>query len=161
EQQIGDQAYRISIRKKLIQNGDLFYGIFITMLIIGVDIIVSFYLLNWWFSKNIWHPFYNALNALQHFDLRKREQTKLRDSRIEEFKIMNEELAKLMDKVSQDYTSLKEFTENMSHETQTPLAIVHSRLDLLIQSDTLTREQREQIKITLDAVNRLSKMNKA
>jgi signal transduction histidine kinase len=48
----------------------------------------------------------------------------------------------------------------MSHETQTPLAIIHSRLDVLMQSENLNEQQQEQIRTTLDAVNRLSKMNK-
>lgn len=39
------------------------------------------------------------------------------------------------------YKTQKEFTENASHELQTPLAILKNKLDLLLQSKDLTQEQ--------------------
>jgi signal transduction histidine kinase len=48
----------------------------------------------------------------------------------------------------------------MSHETQTPLAIIRSKLELLLQGTNLTETQVQQVLSTLDSVNRLSKMNK-
>jgi signal transduction histidine kinase len=101
------------------------------------------------------------LNLLKNFDLRKNERLNFEKSAVDEFITMNKELARLTNKVERDYNNLKEFTENISHETQTPLAIIHSRLDVLMQSENLTMKQREQIRSTLEAVNRLSKMNKA
>jgi signal transduction histidine kinase len=161
EQQIDSTAYRIKIRRRLAEGQDIFYGLLITILIIGIDVIISFYLLNWWVSKKIWYPFYHALNVLKKFDLRQKAKVSFPSSDVEEFTMMNAEINKLMDKVSSDYSNLKEFTENMSHETQTPLAIIKSKMDLLMQSENLTEEQHEKIGDILEAVNRLSKMNKA
>jgi len=160
EQQIDSGGYRISIRKKLAESRDIFWRIFKTIGIIGLDVVASFYLLSWWISKSIWFPFYRALSTLKNFDLRKKGTVSFQPSNVDEFNMLNKELKKLMEKVWSDYSNLKEFTENMSHETQTPLAIIHSKLDLLLQSD-LTQHQQEEIILTLDAVNRLSKMNKA
>lgn len=80
-------------------------------------------------------------------------------SQVDEFNALNGELSKLTDKVNRDYKNLREFTENMSHETQTPLAIIRSKLELLLQGE-LNELQVNQILSTLDSVNRLSKMNK-
>lgn len=41
----------------------------------------------------------------------------------------------LMQKEQRIYQAQKEFTENASHELQTPLAIIRSKLDILIQSE--------------------------
>jgi signal transduction histidine kinase len=54
----------------------------------------------------------------------------------------------------------KEFTENASHELQTPLAIVQSKLDLLLQSKSLTQEQSDNIEETHRALSRVSRINK-
>ncbi len=161
EQEIDSNAYRIKIRRRLAEGESIFNGLLITFLILGIDVVISFYLLNWWISKKIWYPFYHALGVLKKFDLRKKDTVAFPPSTIEEFTTMNSEINKLMDKVSKDYSNLKEFTENMSHETQTPLAIIKSKMDLLMQSENLTEDQHEKIASTLEAVSRLSKMNKA
>jgi len=55
----------------------------------------------------------------------------------------------------------KEYTENVSHELQTPLAIISSKADELMQADNLSKEQMEQLALLLETTNRLSKINQA
>lgn len=160
EKEINKKFYKIRILKRLPEVKDMFRGLAITIGLITVDVIFCFYFLNRWFSRRVWSPFYNALDALRNFDLRKGGNVSFKKSSIEEFDAMNHELSKLTDKVSRDYQNLKEFTENMSHESQTPLSIIHSKLDLMLQSENLTEQQTERIRSSLDAVNRLSRMNK-
>jgi signal transduction histidine kinase len=161
EQLIGEDSYRITLWRRLTETEDLFSGVFFTLLLVAIDIIACFYFLNRWFSKRVWKPFYRALSGLKHFDLHQGERISFQRSEIEEFNTLNVELSKLTDKVARDYQNLREFTENMSHETQTPLAIIRSKLELLVQSETLNSEQLGHIKSSLDSVNRLSKMNKS
>lgn len=160
EQQIAGRAYRISIAQRLTQNNDLFNGLGSTILLVIIDIFVCFYFLNRYFSTSIWRPFYRALDTLKKFDIQKGGKVRFEKSRVEEFNTLNEELSKLTEKVMDDYRNLREFTENMSHETQTPLAVIRSKLELLLQTDNLRPDQIEQVSATLDAVNRLSKMNR-
>ncbi|TAH40752.1 MAG: HAMP domain-containing histidine kinase [Bacteroidetes bacterium] len=161
EQLIGEDSYRITLWKRLSETEGLFSGVAFTLLLVAIDIIACFYFLNRWFSKRVWKPFYRALSGLKHFDLHKGERISFQRSEIEEFNTLNVELSKLTDKVARDYQNLREFTENMSHETQTPLAIIRSKLELLVQSEKLDSEQLGHIKSALDSVNRLSKMNKS
>jgi len=161
EKLINNHAYKIRILKRLPDVKDMFKGMLVTICLIAVDVIFCFYFLNRWFSRRIWSPFYNALDILKNFDLIKGGNVELRKSTVEEFNDMNHELSRLMEKVTKDYQNLKEFTENMSHETQTPLAIIHSKLDLMLQSENLTERQIEQITSSLDAVTRLSRMNRS
>jgi signal transduction histidine kinase len=161
EKQINNRNYKIRLLKRLPELKDMLRGLGITIGLITVDVIFCFYFLNRWFSRRIWSPFYIALDVLKNFDLRKGGNVTFTKSSVQEFNAMNRELSKLTDKVSRDYQNLKEFTENMSHETQTPLAIIHSKLDLMLQVENLTERQTEQIRSSLDAVNRLSRMNKS
>jgi His Kinase A (phosphoacceptor) domain. len=47
--------------------------------------------------------------------------------------------------VISDYQSLKRFTEDASHEIQTPLAVIQSKLETLMQYPDLKKEQAELI----------------
>ena len=62
--------------------------------------------------------------------------------------------------MSRDYEEIKSFTENASHEIQTPLSIIKSRLELLSQSD-LSEDQMNTIQSVYEATNRLSKLNQS
>jgi signal transduction histidine kinase len=49
---------------------------------------------------------------------------KLEPSEIEEFSELNSSINHMTSKMSSDYKNQKKFTENASHEFQTPLAII-------------------------------------
>jgi signal transduction histidine kinase len=159
QQLVKGKSYHIKIARRLTENKQMVSGIFMTLLLVSVDIIICFYFLNRWFSSRVWNPFYRALNVLKNFDIQKGGVVQFQKSKVDEFNTLNSELARLTDKVSRDYKNLREFTENMSHETQTPLAIIRSKLELLLQHAN-DEETVQQILSTLDSVNRLSKMNK-
>ncbi len=159
QQLVKGKSYNIKLARRLTENKQLVSGIFISLLLVSIDIIICFYFLNRWFSSRVWNPFYKALNILKNFDVQKGGNVKFQKSKVDEFNTLNTELAKLTDKVTRDYRNLREFTENMSHETQTPLAIIRSKLEILLQNSP-SEENAKQILSTLDSVNRLSKMNK-
>jgi signal transduction histidine kinase len=56
---------------------------------------------------------------------------------------------------------MKEFTENAAHEMQTPLAVVQSKMELLLQDSNLNESQIEAILQTTTALNRLSKLTQS
>lgn len=159
QQLVKGKSYNVKLARRLTENKQLVSGIFISLLLVSIDIIICFYFLNRWFSSRVWNPFYRALNILKNFDVQKGGIVKFQKSKVDEFNTLNMELAKLTDKVTRDYRNLREFTENMSHETQTPLAIIRSKLEILLQNSP-SEENAKQILSTLDSVNRLSKMNK-
>ena len=82
-------------------------------------------------------------------------------SDITEFTELNDAVSIMENRVSQDYDEIKNFTENASHEIQTPLAIIKSKLELLSQSESLKEEQMDTIQSVSEAANRLSKLNQS
>jgi signal transduction histidine kinase len=62
-------------------------------------------------------------------------------------------------KMRRDYVNLKEFNENASHEIQTPLSIIKSKLELLIQGEGLNQEQAGLINSVYEATTRMSRLN--
>jgi signal transduction histidine kinase len=67
----------------------------------------------------------------------------------------------MMQKIQADFVNLKEFTENASHEIQTPLAIIKSKLEMVLQDKTLNDQQNQRIHTAFESANRLSKLNEA
>jgi signal transduction histidine kinase len=109
--------------------------------------------------KRIWAPFYQSLEAVGTFDLNK-QPVQQPGSGIEEFDQLNETLSEMTRKMISDYRSLKQFSENASHEMQTPLAIIRAQTELLYQ-DIEDPAKLGQVKEISNAANRLASINQA
>ncbi|WP_080238606.1 sensor histidine kinase [Spirosoma rigui] len=151
--------HRVSIRKSLIQTYRLIEVVSFTM-----TIFLGFLLLGtFWFqsrlSGRLWHPFYDTLSRIKEFDLTSGNALRLAQPEITEFSELNEVLQKMADRIQQDYRSLKEFTENASHEMQTPLALINAKVEQLIQTEQLTENQTHWIQSIYEASRRMSRLN--
>jgi signal transduction histidine kinase len=100
------------------------------------------------------------LNEIEHFNIRSNEIPLFRETLIQEFRQLNAALEKLVSNNLQAYKIQKEFTENASHEMQTPLAVFRSKLDILLQQPNLSEEQLLIIQSLYDVTSRLVRMNK-
>ena len=81
-------------------------------------------------------------------------------TRTYEFKELNQFLEKMTNKALDDYRSLKEFSENASHELQTPLAIIRGKLELLMET-RIDEKQASLIEGIQNAVQKLSAVNQS
>jgi len=111
--------------------------------------------------KSTLKVFYKTIQKLEKFDINNNKDFKLDTASTFEIKKMNTVIQKMADSLKKDFESQKEYVENVSHELQTPLAIINSKLDELIQSDNLSQIQLEQLAVILESTNRLSKINHA
>lgn len=152
------KSYTITVRQSLLEQEDLATGITFTMMGILVSIIISFNLLGIWSERKLWRPFYNTLSKLEEFEIHKVTPLLLPGSNLKEFDKLNKTLNELSSKIVKDYKNLKEFSENASHELQTPLSILRSKLDILIQDKSLNESQSVNFQAMYSAVNRLSKI---
>src|SRR6202042_1487675 len=109
-------------------------------------------------SKYFLAPFKRTLRVIQSFDLKQKTAIRLPDTQTSEFRELNTFLEKMTEKAREDYQSLKEFTENASHELQTPTAIIRGKLDLLMESD-IRDEQAILIAEMQNALERLSRIH--
>lgn len=130
----------------------------IALFTIALMLLVSV-LINRLVLQRLWQPFYNTVKQLEHFTLGQDGPLKLTDTTIDEFRMLNQALSTTTGKASHDYKVLKEFTENASHELQTPLAVIRSRMDLLIQDENLSEKQSELINDTYKALRRMTHLN--
>lgn len=153
-------TYRIITRSSVVRNQDFILVITLSVGIVVLLLIITVYFVNTIIMRSVWLPFYENLEIVKNFSVETNKPIHLHESNIDEFQELNTSLSKLTDKINSDFNNLKEFTENASHEMQTPLAIMHSKSEVLLQSENLTSEQASQIRVIYQSVQRLSKLNK-
>jgi len=119
------------------------------------------FILNRILLKKIWRPFHSTLSAMKEFNLSNPTPIVLETSNIDEFNALNAAWTQMTKKITQDYESLKTFADNASHEMQTPLAVINSKLDLLIQDHQLTEKNMHHVQAMYHAVDKLTKLNQS
>lgn len=155
----GEQWYAATVSKSLEQTENLTQSILLITFITILTILFVSFLINRIVLKKIWKPFYQSLDAVKKFKVGKNQSLQLPSSSIEEFQIMNATLEKITDQAQLDYLSLKTFSENASHEIQTPLAVIRSKLDLLIQEENLNERQTHAMQAAYTSIQKLTKLN--
>jgi signal transduction histidine kinase len=154
-----NRGYRISIYKSLEDTHKLITDLFLIICIAFILLSIILVAVNYLISRKIWVPFYHTLDKIKDFNINDSLQLNLSPTGIREFDRLNRVLNNMSQKIRADYLNLKEFTEDASHEIQTPLSIIKSKLELLFQSENLTDKQAENISAIYEATTRLSKLN--
>ncbi len=128
----------VTLRKSMVETDELLLATVSSMLVVLALLLGSVVLLHRYLSQRLWGTFRHTLAALRRYDLQQHQPLSLPTSRIEEFAELNQALTHLSQRLVADYESLREFTANAAHETQTPLAIMQAQLEQLLQLPTLT-----------------------
>ncbi|HUX54966.1 MAG TPA: HAMP domain-containing sensor histidine kinase, partial [Williamwhitmania sp.] len=156
---VGDSYYQITVRTSLLEQQDLLVAIGTAIGVVYALLLLGFYLIGLFLSKRIWHPFYATLHRLQQFNVADGGILNLPTTSIVEFQEMNAALEHLTTKVQSDYKALKSFTENASHEIQTPLTLIITKLETLMQDSSLPHEKVDQVHSAYQHALRLSRLN--
>lgn len=151
----------LQVKTSLVNNNELIKSIVKVQVILLLLLLAGFFMINRSLSKRIWDPFYKTLSKLHQYKVEKHEPLALEKSSVYEFDDLNQSLEELTNRTYQSYLSQKEFTENASHEMQSPLAVFQSKLELLMQTAPLNEEQAELMGDLADASQRMARLNKS
>jgi len=157
--QFEGKNYICTISSSLLEADDLIETIFKSFAIIIILLIVVFITINFLFSKVIWKSFFKTLKQINDYEIEKHQVLAIDKNSTKEFQQLNEAIVKMTQKISNDFNNLKSFTENASHELQTPLAIIKNKTEVLLQTEGLTDEHAIQIIEINQTASRLSKLN--
>ncbi|MGY0036174.1 histidine kinase dimerization/phospho-acceptor domain-containing protein [Pedobacter sp. NJ-S-72] len=124
-------------------------------------LLISLTVVNRFILNSLWRPFYEILKQLKAFNLADKNEFLVQNTQIDEFQELNQSVISMSTRVRRDYIELKSFTDNASHEMMTPLAVINSKLDTLIQTEALSDRQGELIEDVYLAVNKLSRLNQS
>jgi len=154
---IKGQPYKIIIFDLIVEEDDIAEGVMESMIKIYLLLMGAVLLLGISGGLFLFKPFNRTLSQIKDFKIDGAPITSEPTSTTE-FKQLNTFLSQMTTKVQSDYNTLKEFSENASHEMQTPLANAIGKLELLLNEGNLGETQLNQIGSALNALKHLSKM---
>ena len=152
--------YDIKIFKELEFTDNLTLNIMLLLGFVAVFFMLSFFIVFRFVAQSSFIDFFDTLRKAKNFNIGESQDIELQESDVDEFEKLNEVLKFMTSKIQNDYKGLKEFTENVSHEIQTPLAIIQNKVEQLLQDENITENQIEKFSDILQATSRLSKLNK-
>jgi signal transduction histidine kinase len=114
------------------------------------------------FTRYLLRPFYQIIdrklvkvNDPMNFDYEKITTT------TQDFKLLDDSISSLMVKISNLFTLEKQFIANVSHELLTPISIIGSRLENILQQEGLNEENENKIFASLKTLDRLKSIIKS
>jgi len=155
---INGTHFLISARDFIAEPDEIFTGVRDSLVIIAGLVVVLVSVMSLVVSKQILRPFHYIINSIKKFSIKEQKPILGRPTSTLELKELNYFLENMSRKAVDDYRILKEFSENASHEFQTPLTIIRGKLELLMDTG-ITEEQSAHITAIHDAVQRLSSVN--
>ena len=157
---INGRRYLISVETNVEEETEIILPIALVTAFFFIILILGFIFLNKQISRTAWKPFYNTLKNLKDFNLSKNVKFKIEPTDIKEIQQLQESLQLLIRNNIDIYSQQKTFIENASHELQTPIAILKSKLNILLQSPIVAPDTIDTLDHIELALARLSRINK-
>lgn len=156
-----DKQYEITTYSSSIETTHLMIAVFAIHGSIYIIMLFSIIIINRKVSEKLWQPFYETIDKLNKYDISKNASINLENKTgVIEFDELNRVIEQLINKDLLAYQSQKQFVENASHEIQTPLAIIRSKAELLMEQPDLNEKTAELLHDITEATTRLSSLNK-
>lgn len=149
--------HKAIVIKSQVEAEDLVQLIVLVTAAIFLLLLIIISLINRFLLSKLWEPFYRTLHQLKEYDIKNSKTLQLPAVSVNEFNELNKSVSEMTKRVNHDFETLKTFTDNASHEMQTPLAIINSKLDILLQ--TSDEKQAEQLQTIYNATGRLTRLN--
>lgn len=154
----GDAQYLVELYISTTPSDKLVERVTILMTLMVVFFLAGIFFLNRFIFTRLWKDFFLALDKLKSYSA-DTGPISLQESDIHEFAELNQVLISITTRLSDDYMELKEYTDLTAHELQTPLAIIKSRVELLLQSENLKENEIELISDVYKNTDHLSRLN--
>ncbi|MBJ6144591.1 histidine kinase dimerization/phospho-acceptor domain-containing protein [Hymenobacter sp. BT559] len=159
---IGASRYAITSRASVVEPSDVYLtGLILVFAWTFIFLLALVVILSELISWRILRPFNATLRGIQQFKLGQKTPIDLPTTRTAEFEELNSFLVRMTARAQRDYQGLQEFSENASHELQTPIASIKAKIELLMDADELAEKQLRTLAAMHDELERLAKINQA
>lgn len=156
-----DQYYELTVSVPSIEKEDLKASILIWTVFLYVSLLLTIILISTWVFYRNMKPLYVLLNWLDGYQAGKKNTPLKNKTNVTEFRKLNDAAIRYAERNEQLFEQQKQFIGNASHEIQTPLAICRNRLEMLMEDETLTEPQLEELMKTLQTLEHITKLNKS
>jgi signal transduction histidine kinase len=157
---INGRHYYISIYNFVAEPDEIADGLLDSLTWIALVLLLLIAAGNRIISNYVFKPFRQTLAAINRFSVKEQQELSFRPADTREFDELNHFVKIMFHRAQNEYKSLKEFTENASHELQTPLAIIRGKLELLLDT-SLSEQQASHIQNALASLDKLTRINRS
>lgn len=157
----GDQYYELEVKMSTMERDDMIQTLIIYLVALFLLLIISLGIGAGIILRKSFTPLKKLLHWIHSLVPGKPVPPMDNDTRITEFRQLNEAAFEMSVANLRVYELQKQFTENASHELQTPLAVVRNKLDQFTQQEELTGKQLSDIAQIYESLNVAIKLNKS
>ena len=153
--------YELTLTQSTLERDDLIQAIWWALVVLFVVLLLCTAVGVYASLKRVFRPLHRLVLWMQQLTPGKTAPDLDADSDIREFRILNKTAADMARRTEMAFLEQKEFTENASHELQTPLAVMRGKLELLAESEGITEKQLMYVDDMFQALNRVVRLNKS
>lgn len=153
--------YELVVSTPTIEKADLKSAILFWIIFLYVFLLLIILAINIWVHKLSNRPLYKLLAWLDEYNIGKSNPALQNKTNIIEFKKLNEAAVRNMKRAEEVFEEQKQFIGNASHEVQTPLAVCRNRLENLMEDESLSENQLEELDKIYQSLDYITKLNKS
>jgi signal transduction histidine kinase len=156
---VAGSNYQVTVAKSQVETEDLLQ----LVILIGAGmialILLAGYVINRILIKRLLKPFYKTVHEVELYQLPRQQALQFPVSGTSEFDLLNQQLFSMTERVQHDYQVVKEFSANAAHEMQTPLAVIRTHTEAMMQDEQVLERHLKSIQTIDQSVNRLTRLN--
>ena len=156
-----NRFYELTVSTPSIEKEDLTAAIRNWMTFLYVALLLVIIVVNVWVFQQSMRPLYVLLHWLDGYRIGSKNKPLENDTQITEFRKLNEAAIRNAERSEQLFEQQKQFIGNASHEIQTPLAICRNRLEMMMEDESLSESQLEELMKTHQTLEHITKLNKS
>ncbi len=153
--------HQLIVSTPTIEKADLRESILQLIIFLYIALLLTLMLINLWVFRKSMKPLYTLLHWIDSYRLGSRNDALDNPTDISEFRKLNEASLRNAHRSEEMFEEQKQFIGNASHELQTPLAICQNRIEMLLEDESLSEAQLEELLKTYRTLEHASKLNKA
>ena len=158
---VQDRTYLVNVATPLEGTESMLQAIIAITVAMIAMILLAGYIINRVVIRKLWLPFYETIEKVKGYKIADIYVPVTEGGQIDEFSLLNQSINEMIAKVQQEYNALKGFTGQAAHEMQTPLAVIRSKLDMLVQDEDVARKNGQTITDIERSVQRLSRLHQS
>ena len=156
-----EKYYKLTVYTPTIEKEDLRSAILHLIIYLYIALLLTIILINIWVFRKSMKPLYVLLHWLDDYRLGKKNTPLQNQTNVTEFRKLNEAAIRYAARSEEMFEQQKQFIGNASHEMQTPLAICQNRIEMLMEDESLSENQMEELLKTHQTLDHVTKLNKS
>ncbi len=154
------QFYRVNIIKTFDGTEGIIESLSLILFVSGLCLLIILIVLNMIVYSKLFSPLSKLIVEIKSFSVHNLKKIIAPKTSTLEFSELGDNVSLMSEKIISDYTSMKEFTENMTHEIQTPLAVIQAKIEICLQDKALSETQAILLTDSTKAINKLVNISK-